>query len=287
MWEQVAELFKSALDHDEEEWTSFLESACPHDFFLRAEVQSLLAHHRAHSPLLDTPAIHLAAESLAGAEPGRAGEIVGDYEILSLIGSGGMGDVYLARDTTLERKVALKLIRRGMDSDDIIHRFRQEERLLASLNHPNIAQLYGGGITSDGVPFFAMEYVQGTRIDQYCDGKQLTILRRLELFRQVCAAVHYAHQHLVVHRDIKPSNILVTAEGEPKLLDFGIGKLLDATGTELQTLTISTVMTPEYASPEHARGETITTASDTYSLGILLYELLCGDRPYRINTTAR
>ncbi|MEO6969454.1 MAG: serine/threonine-protein kinase, partial [Chthoniobacterales bacterium] len=171
-------------------------------------------------------------------------------------------------------------------SEEIVRHFEREERLLASLNHPNIAQLYGGGVTADGIPFFAMEHVEGQRLDEHCDERQLAPDERLQLFRKVCAAVTYAHQHLVIHRDIKPANIRVTAEGEPKLLDFGIAKLLEPTtslGGE-QTMTSAGAMTPEYASPEQVRGEAMATTSDVYSLGVVLYKLLTGQSPYRTKT---
>ncbi len=200
-----------------------------------------------------------------------------------------MGAVYLAvrADDQYQKRVALKLVRRGMDTKDILRRFRHERQILASLNHPCIAQLLDGGTTEDGLPYFAMEYVEGKPITNYSDTHKLTIAERLRLIRQVCSAVHCAHQNLVVHRDLKPSNILITADGTPKLLDFGIAKLLnpelsaqtiDPTATALQ------LMTPEYASPEQVRGEPVTTASDVYSIGIVLYELLTGHRPYRLTS---
>jgi eukaryotic-like serine/threonine-protein kinase len=283
---RIAELVKSALERGAEQWPSFLDEACPADPAMRAEIESLLRHQVRARDFIEGPALDLAVEALAGAGKYTAGAVLGDYEIVSLIGEGGMGEVYLAHDRSLGRHVALKLVQRGMGTEEIIHRFKREERLLASLNHPNIAQLYGGGLSPEGGPFFAMEYVDGIRIDDYCNKQRLSLRARLELFRKVCAAIHYAHQHLVIHRDIKPSNILVTETGEPKLLDFGIGKLLDpgqAAESE-PTLTMVAAMTPEYASPEHIRAEAVTTASDTYSLGVLLYELLTGQRPYRIKT---
>jgi serine/threonine-protein kinase len=197
-----------------------------------------------------------------------------------------MGEVYLAEDRELHRRVALKFVHRSMASMELIRHFKREEHLLASLNHPNIAQLYGGGLTTDGIPFFAMEYIEGERLDQYCEQRALPTKERLQLFRKVCAAVSYAHQHLVVHRDLKPANIRVTAEGEPKLLDFGIAKLIELEGQPDKdaTLTLRGVMTPEYASPEQIDGGTITTASDVYSLGVILYKLLTGQSPYRTKT---
>ena len=198
-----------------------------------------------------------------------------------------MGAVYLAAraDDEYRKQVALKVIRRGLDTEDIIRRFRNERQILAQLDHPNIARLIDGGTTDDGLPYFVMEYVNGEPINAYCDAHALPATERLTLFRKVCAAVTYAHQNLVIHRDLKPSNILVTQEGEPKLLDFGIAKLL-GTGDELFTQTIPAlrVMTPEYASPEQIKGDKIMTTSDVYSLGVLLYELLTGQRPYRLKT---
>jgi len=284
--ERVAELVKSAVECGPERWVAFLDEECGSDPGMRAEIESLLQECDGASLFLEEPALHLAAESFVRGGASRAGQTIGDYEIISLIGTGGMGEVYLAKDRGLHRNVALKLIRRGMASDDIIHHFKREEHLLASLNHSNIAQLYGGGVTPDGVPFFAMEYVEGERLDQYCDQRGLTTKERLQLFRKVCSAVTYAHQHLVIHRDLKPANIRVTAEGEPKLLDFGIAKLLDPKDAPdcAQTLTLQGVMTPEYASPEQVAGGNITTSSDVYSLGVILYKLLTGQSPYRTIT---
>ncbi len=216
---------------------------------------------------------------------------IGPYKVIKEIGEGGMGKLFLAirDDDVYKKKVAIKLVKRGMDSDYVLSRFRYERQILASLEHPNIARLLDGGTTDDGRPYFVLEYVEGLPIDVYCDAKKLNIIERLKLFSKVCSAVHYAHQNLVVHRDIKPSNILVTEEGEPKLLDFGIAKLLapDLYGeTGMQTGAGMRLMTPYYASPEQVLGKMITTASDTYSLGVLLYELLTGHKPYRLKTLA-
>ncbi len=284
--ERVAQLVKSAVERRPETWAAFLDEECGNDPAMRAEIESLLQEDQGASRFLEVPALHLAAKSLVGEGAFHASQTIGDYEIVSLIGRGGMGDVYLAEDRELHRKVALKLLRRGMASEEMIQHFKREERLLASLNHPNIAQLYGGGVGADGIPFFAMEYVEGERLDQYCDARHLTTTERLQLFRKVCSAVTYAHQHLVIHRDLKPANIRVTPEGEPKLLDFGIAKLLDSGDGQNsgQTLTLQGVMTPEYASPEQITGGSITTASDVYSLGVVLYQLLTGQSPYRTRT---
>jgi eukaryotic-like serine/threonine-protein kinase len=217
---------------------------------------------------------------------------VGPYQIVRQLGRGGMGQVYLAvrDDEAFKRYVALKIIRRGMDSEDIRVRFRTERRILASLTHPNIARLLDGGSTEDGQAYFVMDFVDGKPIDVYCDDHQLSLKERLELFEKVASAVHYAHQNLIVHRDLKPGNILVTEDGTVKLLDFGIAKFLNpgmAGYTVPMTKTEVRVMTPEYASPEQVRGEAVTTASDVYQLGILLYELLTGHRPFSFETRAR
>ncbi len=282
--QKIAEVVKSALERQPADWPAFLDNACADDPEMRVEVDSFLRFQADASQFIEQGALHVAAETLARGGPLPFPHRIEDYEIVSRIGVGGMGEVYLAQDIKLKRRVALKLVRAGMDSAEIVSRFRHEEQILASLNHPNIAQLYGAGVTVGGIPFFAMEYVEGARLNEYCLAHALSTAARLELFRKVCAAVHYAHQRLVIHRDLKPSNILVTAEGEPKLLDFGIAKLVESREgfTEIQTL--PGAMTPDYASPEQVRGETITTSSDIYSLGVLLYELLTGQRPYRLKT---
>ena len=194
---------------------------------MRAKIEVLLSHHERARRFIEKPAVGLVAETLFREGAPEVNEAIGNYEILSLIGSGGMGDVYLARDRRLQRQIALKIVRRGVYDSDLTRRFQREEQILASLNHPNVARLYGGAVTAEGVPYFVMEYVDGTRLDDYCDENRLSIRERLALFRKVCGAVAYAHQHLVIHRDIKPGNIRVTKEGEPMLLDFGIAKLLD------------------------------------------------------------
>jgi non-specific serine/threonine protein kinase/serine/threonine-protein kinase len=219
-----------------------------------------------------------------------SGTVLGPYRVLHEIGRGGMGTVYLAvrSDDAFRKRVAVKVLKRGMDSDAIVGRFRHERQILAGLEHPYIAGLLDGGTTADGRPYFVMEYVEGQPIDAYCDLHALDTTGRLELFRKVCAAVQYAHQNLIVHRDLKPANVLVTADGTPKLLDFGIAKLLDPdlASASAPTVAGSQMMTPEYASPEQVRGEPVSTASDVYSLGVVLYELLTGRRPYRLTSRA-
>jgi serine/threonine-protein kinase len=285
--QRVSEIVEAALERDAANWPSFLDESCGKDMALRAEVESLLGHQKEASDFIEGPAFQSAATELV-AESGelKAGESLGDYKILSLLGEGGMGEVYLAEDLKLPRHVAIKLVKAGFGRRNLIRHFQREERILAALTHPNIARLYGGAVSENGIPYFVMEYVEGERLDRYCEARKLKLPERLQLFRKICSAVSYAHQHLVIHRDIKPANIRVTAEGEPKLLDFGIAKLIDPE-TEARgeaTMTLQRVMTPEYASPEQVRGEEVTTATDIYSLGVVLYELLTGERPYRVRS---
>ena len=285
--DRLLDLVGEALDLPPDERAAFLAGACQGDATLLAEASSLVEHGQNTGEFLGRPAYALAAgEDLGGLEAGtlRPGEMLGECRVLSLLGEGGMGEVHLAEDTKLERRVAVKLLKRRLDDASLARRFRHERKVLAALTHPNIARLYGGGTTPEGRSYLIMEYVEGERLDRFCDTRRLGVTERLALFRKVCAAVAYAHQNLVVHRDLKPANIRVTPEGEPKLLDFGIAKLLDpedGTGPHADpTATLPGAMTPEYASPEQLRGETITTVSDVYSLGVVLYELLCGQRPY-------
>ncbi|MGH8162792.1 MAG: protein kinase domain-containing protein, partial [Rhodanobacteraceae bacterium] len=286
-WERVEQVFHAALDLPNEERDGFLREACAGDFALAEEVKNMLRSHTSAAEFLEQPALELHAEFLA-AEEGtlRSGSSLGSYQIVRLLGSGGMGEVYLADDPELGRKVAIKLVRRGFGTPDFVRHLRHEARILASLNDPHIARLYGGAVTPEGVPYFVMEYVEGERLDHFCAERRLTANEKLELFRKVCSAVAHAHQHLVIHRDLKPANIWVTPDGEPKLLDFGIAKLLDPETTTAgdPTITLASAMTPDYASPEQIRGEPMTTSSDIYSLGVILYELLTGDNPYRLTS---
>lgn len=276
-WQEVRSLFGAALEHAPEEWPAWLEDACGNDAELRDEVRSLLAAHGEDGIFLPEPS--------PSPDP-LIGQQIGPYEVQQRLGGGGMGIVYLASrvDGQFRKRVALKVLKPGMDSEEILRRFRTERQILAALDHPNIARLLDGGTTERGLPFFAMEYVEGRPITEYCEQEGLPIGARLELFRTVCSAVQFAHQNLVVHRDLKPANILVGADGTPKLLDFGIAKLLNP-DLSPQTLALTAAgvrpLTLEYASPEQIRGGHITTASDVYSLGVLLYELLAGRHPYR------
>ncbi|HRX87510.1 MAG TPA: serine/threonine-protein kinase, partial [Phycisphaerae bacterium] len=216
-----------------------------------------------------------------------AGSRLGPYELVRRIGEGGMGTVWLARraDGLFERDVAVKFVRRGMDSDTVVRRFHNERAVLATLIHPNIGQMYDGGTTRAGHPYLVMEYVQGVPIIEYCESARLDIDDRLRLFRKVCLAAHHAHRHLILHRDVKPANILVADNGVPKLLDFGIAKLLDAheSGNSEFTATDLRPLTPRYASPEQVRGERLTTATDVYSLGVVLFELLTGRQKRKVD----
>jgi serine/threonine protein kinase/tetratricopeptide (TPR) repeat protein len=293
-WLQLKTLFHAALDLTPADRASFAENACNDNEGLRSQLEKLLASHDETGAFLISPAVLVATNSddpqFHGNESvNLAGQHIGPYEIIREIGHGGMGTVYLAvrADDQYRKQVAIKLINRGMDTDLILRRFMMERQILANLEHPNIAHLLEGGSTPEGLPYFVMEYVDGEAITSYCDAKQFNISQRLELFREVCAALQYAHQNLVVHRDIKPSNILVTEEGVPKLLDFGIAKLLTpdwAADTSEATASMVRLMTPRYASPEQLRGLSITTTSDVYSLGLILYELLSGHHPYRASS---
>ncbi|MET0650798.1 MAG: protein kinase [Pyrinomonadaceae bacterium] len=289
-WRRIEELLCAALECDGGERAAFIERACGGDADLRREVESLLAHEVPSESFIEDSAFALAAEILADdadAERERwEGRQVGAYRIVREIGRGGMGAVFLAERVGDEfrQQVALKVVRRSLADAELVRRFRRERQILATLNHPNIAHLLDGGVSEDGEPFLAMEYVEGTRIDDYCAAHDLSIDERLRLFLSVCRGVAYAHRHLVVHRDLKPSNILVKEDGTPKLLDFGIAKLLDVEQAGERTQTILRAFTLEYASPEQLRGQNVSTASDVYSLGVILYELLTHTRPYKFKS---
>jgi eukaryotic-like serine/threonine-protein kinase len=285
-WRQIESLFVEAVERTSAEREIFLERVCQGDDALRRELDSLLSCDTPDRRLVEIPA-SLEADETQNRESDAdlAGRHIGPYRLERLIGRGGMGAVYLGvrDDDHYQKQVAIKLLKRGMDTDFMLSRFRQERQILANLEHPFIARLLDGGATGDGRPYLVMEFVDGVPINDYCSQKALSLPERLRIFRLVCEAVQHAHQNLVVHRDIKPSNILTTKEGVPKLLDFGIAKVLDSGVSLGETLTRRDLrmLTPDYASPEQVKGLPISTASDIYSLGAVLYELLCGHGPHR------
>ena len=296
-WRQVEDIFQTALDLGPQERAVYVAQACAEDVDLKRDVENLLSQHESAGGLLEDPLYGDTELSALEAfvyeeEDPLIGRRLGAYRIEREIGRGGMGAVYEAVrvDKEFMLTVAIKLVKRGMDTDFVLRRFRKERQILAALDHPHIARLMDGGTTDDGLPYFVMEFIEGQPLYRYCDANRLTIAERLRLFRAVCDAVHYAHQKQVVHRDIKPSNVLVTSEGVPKLLDFGIAKLLNPALagdiTHDPTATAMRLMTPEYASPEQVQGAPATPTTDVYSLGVLLYELLTGHRPYRLRNRA-
>jgi serine/threonine protein kinase/tetratricopeptide (TPR) repeat protein len=305
-WKQVEEIFQSALDLPEAERTEYISTACGGDDELCRQVTALVEQYEESGDFIEQPA-QVVVDIRTGAGLFRTGSMdeageplpdpmigrrIGPYKLIKEIGRGGMGAVYLAEraDGEFRQRVAVKLIKRGMDTDFILRRFRNERQILATLDHPNIGRLLDGGTTEDGLPYFVMEYIEGLPLYRYCDERRLNVRQRLRLFCQLCDAVSYAHRGHVIHRDIKPSNVLVTATGTPKLLDFGIAKLLnpELVGdiTHDPTATAMRLMTPEYASPEQALGQPVSTATDIYSLGVLLYELLTGHKPYHLHARA-
>jgi tRNA A-37 threonylcarbamoyl transferase component Bud32/tetratricopeptide (TPR) repeat protein len=297
-WDAVKALFSAALDLPREDRASFLTLESGGDAALIAEVQSLLDSHDQPGAFLDTVTQEFRSQAFASSGAGRSriGERVGAYRIVGMLGSGGMGDVFKAirDDEQYNSEVAIKLMRADLRSQLTERRFRIERQILAGLDHRNIARLLDGGTTDGGVPYVVMELVAGQPIDAWCDARHLGVRDRVQLFLQVCAAVSYAHQHLIVHRDLKPTNILVTDDGSVKLLDFGIAKLLEAeASTDVAkanaTATTLRAMTLDYASPEQVGGAHVTTVSDVYSLGVVLYRLLTGKSPYpaRSNDAAR
>jgi serine/threonine protein kinase len=277
-WKRAEEIFDGLVDRAPAERAMLLADRCGGDTTLLLEVRSLLEAYDASE------------EDLRNAPPPPSPptiERIGPYLVERSLGVGGMGAVYLASraDQQYEKKVAIKLVRHGAGTQTLIDRFLTERQILAGMEHPNIARLLDGALTESGQPYLVMDYVEGTRLDVYCDEHNLSLRARLEMFRKICASVNYAHQHLVIHRDLKPSNILVTQDGEPKLLDFGIAKVMGPAGITMEhTITAGLFLTPLYASPELLRGQPTTLASDVYSLGVILYELLCGRRPYEALT---
>ncbi|HZA93214.1 MAG TPA: serine/threonine-protein kinase, partial [Gemmatimonadales bacterium] len=284
-WVEVESLLDEVLELAAEERPAFLERIGARAPELRAEVEHWLRATERPDGFLDESGAEYVAPLVSATEEVRPAEgtRIGPYRIVGVAGHGGMGTVFLAeRDEPYHQRVALKLVRGAVALDDhVVRRLVEERRILASLEHPHIARLVDGGVTEDGLPWFAMEYVEGQPIDQYCEQHSLQLHARLQLFLTVCDAVQFAHRNLVVHRDLKPSNILVTGDSEVKLLDFGIAKLLaEGRSDEPVTETGLRVLTLQYASPEQIRGDPIAVTSDVYSLGVLLYELLTGRRPY-------
>jgi len=293
-WAKIRDLFQQAMDLPAAERDAFLERECEGDARLKKELQRLLrsdAQGGVHNPL--TQAVGVAMHNTAkDRRRDLVGTVVGPYKLVSVLGHGGVGTVYLGEriDRQYSAQVAVKVVESATLHSEILERFRAERQILARLNHPHIGRLLDAGETGAGVPYLVMEYIHGEPIDRYCNNNKLTIEARLRLFLKVCEAVQFAHQNLIVHRDLKPGNILVTADGTPKLLDFGIAKLLD-TSDAIAALALTRVndrvLTPEYASPEQILGKAITTSSDVYSLGVVLYELLAGIRPYAISATSQ
>ncbi len=278
----MKQIFAEATERSPAERRAFIDDRCEGDSALRAEVRGLLAAHEAAHEFLDPP-----RRRDAEVDDRRPGDTIGPYEIIERLGAGGMGTVYLCRRELggAEQRVAIKVVKRGMDTEQVLARFRTEQRTLANLAHPNIASFLESGVSADGLPYIVMEYLQGERIDRHCDERKLTIPERVEIFRRVCATVQHAHQNLVVHRDLKPANIVISEDGEPKLLDFGLAKILsDDENANPLTVTAASrrFLTPEYASPEQAMGRPVTTSTDVYSLGVMLYELLTGRRPLEL-----
>ena len=291
-WREIDSIFHEIATVPAPQRDEALARLCGGRDDLRREVERLLAADEAGWSFLDVPALGERAEGDGPViEPVDTliGSRIGAYHITSRIAGGGMGVVYRARrdDEVGDYDVAIKVVKRGFSTDDMLRRFHSERRTLGNLNHPNIARVLDGGSLEDGRPFLVMEFIEGEPIDAYCETNRLTIDQRIELMGKVCHAVHYAHQNLVVHRDLKPGNILVNAHGEPKLLDFGIAKILSPGGGEPtieRTITEARMLTPEYASPEQILGRPVTTASDIYSLGVILYQLLTGRKPYRLTS---
>jgi non-specific serine/threonine protein kinase/serine/threonine-protein kinase len=286
---RIFEVFEGAADRDEAARGVFLAEACNGDAALQRDVEALLAADQQASTFLSASIVPPPPTSGEGNSPSYIGRRLGAYRILREIGRGGMGEVYLAEraDDHFRKQVAIKVIRRDIATPALLRRFHQERQMLARLDHPHIARLIDGGLTDERIPYLVMEYVAGEPLLEYCDRHELTISDRLHLFQDVCAAVQTAHQNLIVHRDLKPANILVTADGVAKLLDFGIAKLASPDPDDAladQTRTGFRLLTPEYSSPEQIRGDATTAASDVYALGVILYELLTGHRPYRVTT---
>jgi len=284
IWTEIKTIFFNAVELDDKQREAYLNDACKTPE-LKKEILTLISAHDKSETFLEEPIVPI--EPVSDNSNLFIGKVFGKYKIEKLIARGGMGLVYLGvRDDEVKQQAAVKIINPGVASGIVIKKFQTERQTLANLNHPNISRLLDGGLTEDGIQYLVMEYIEGIPIDEYCDSNKLNIKERLKLFLKVASVVQYAHQNLVVHRDLKPSNILITKEGEPKLLDFGIAKILSPEDGIIETATHGSGwnLTPEFASPEQIKGEVITTTSDVYSLGIILYKLLTGHSPYKIKS---
>ncbi len=296
-WCRINELFHQAVQMPPDEREAYLVRACSDDEALLRELQDLLRHHEDPAPFLEDVSLYeriqINPEELIDEKDDQPDplldRVIGPYRLERCIAAGGMGAVYVGvrEDEFLRHAVAIKILHRTPDPEELRRRFRVERQTLANLNHPNIARLQDAGVTPDGLPYIIMELIDGVPIDEYCDAHRLAVRERLRLFQRVCGAVHFAHQNLIVHRDLKPGNILVTPDGTPKLLDFGIAKALDPTRSDsgaTQSVTLAQMLSIDYASPEQIRGAAVTIETDVYSLGVVLYELLVGARPYRVTS---
>ena len=283
-WTRVGEIFDAALRESPERRGAFLMEACGGDRELETEVRSLLTSHDSAGEFLEPGKLALSMPPVTLPEAPQSGQTIGSWKVIRPLAEGGMGIVYLVEreDGQYQQRGALKFIRHGLASDEMVRRFRRERQILASLDHPNMARLLDGGTTDTGLPWLVMEYVDGVPLYEWCSDHAPTLRARLRLFLTLCGAVEAAHRRLVLHRDIKPGNVLVTSEGSPRLLDFGVAKIFsrDGIAPEPDLTTLHAPLTPEYASPEQLLGGEVTTASDVYSLGVLLYELITGARPY-------
>lgn len=294
-WDKIETIVDQALTLPDDKRRAFIAKQCGEDNELFSTITELLHSIEESQGFLENPGAQQDdllkdfAREFESISPqsSMVGQQIGNYEITKLLGHGGMGSVFLAEraDGAFEHRVAVKLVRRGMDTPENIARFQRERAILANLNHPNISHMYDGGLTDDGLPYLIMEYVDGIPLDEYCARNQCDFEQRLELFKSICEAVKHAHQNLVIHRDLKPGNILVTTEGEIKILDFGIAKLLEADPTDelhFETRDGTNPLTLAYAAPEQLTGDTITTATDIYTLGVVLYKMLSGEHPFEL-----
>ncbi len=283
-WTRVGEIFDAAIQQPPEQRAEFLKNACAGDRELETDVRSLLASHDVAGEFLEPGKSGMTMPAAAIPGTPAAGQTIGSWKVIRPLAEGGMGIVYLVerQDGQFQQRGALKFIRHGLATEEMVRRFKRERQILATLDHPNMARLLDGGTTADGLPWLVMEYVEGVPLYQWCSEHAPTLRDRLRLFLTLCGSVEAAHRRLILHRDIKPGNVLVTAEGTPRLLDFGVAKIFspDGIGPESDLTTLQAPLTPEYASPEQLRGSEVTTATDVYSLGVLLYELITGARPY-------